>query len=160
MQVILSPLKFVEGFSLQHQSWWTRCCFRPLMQNAHSSCRWWPVKTGSWSWRKGVIPMICAPQRFYFTLQNYDLEYLIFHIVFFEWGGAWERIIGIELFIFCEDLFLLFIYMYLCVCVHMGTCGYQKRALDPLELEFQGVVTCHMGAHTWTPVLWKSKRCS
>lgn len=40
--------------------------------------------------------------------------------------------------------------VYVCnVCVH-GTRGGQKRALDPLELELQMVIICHVGAGNQT----------
>lgn len=42
-----------------------------------------------------------------------------------------------------------------CVPVHMCTCGGQKRALHPLELELH-----QMGAGNQTVLLWKSSQCS
>jgi hypothetical protein len=39
-------------------------------------------------------------------------------------------------------------HVYVCsTCMH-GTQGGEKKALDPLELELQTVVRCHMGAGT------------
>lgn len=35
--------------------------------------------------------------------------------------------------------------MYVAICV-LGACGSQKRAFDPLELEFQIAVSHHVGA--------------
>lgn len=42
--------------------------------------------------------------------------------------------------------------------LHAGTCGSQKKALDPLGL--QTVRSCHVnvGNQTWVP--WKSRQCS
>lgn len=51
--------------------------------------------------------------------------------------------------------------VYLSVCLHhmcAGTHGGQKRALDPLGLELQTVVSLHAGAGNQTQVLCKSHR--
>jgi hypothetical protein len=50
-----------------------------------------------------------------------------------------------------------------CVCVlHMSTVSWkgQKRTPDPLGLELQAVVSHHMVARNWTPVLWEKKASS
>lgn len=48
------------------------------------------------------------------------------------------------------------IYLFLCVCMYhvcAGACGVQKRVSDPLGLEVQKVVSCHVGVGTPTLVL-------
>ena len=55
---------------------------------------------------------------------------------------------------FFNDWFLSYVhwcFAYKCVCV---------RVSDPLGLELQTVVSCHVGAGNWIPVLWKSNQCS
>jgi hypothetical protein len=47
----------------------------------------------------------------------------------------------------------------LCVCMP-GACGGQKRASDPLELELQMVVNCHVSSGNQIWVLWKNNQCS
>ena len=42
---------------------------------------------------------------------------------------------------------------YVCVCVYV-------RVLDPLELDLQIVVSCHMGAGNESRILWQSSQCS
>lgn len=53
-----------------------------------------------------------------------------------------------------------FVCLYVCV-PHMmsGACGAQKREYNPLELEFQVIVSHHMGAGSRTWSLWKSSLC-
>ena len=45
-----------------------------------------------------------------------------------------------------------------CISVH-HMCAWclqrQKRALDPLRLELQIIVGCHVGTETWAPTLWR-----
>ena len=41
-----------------------------------------------------------------------------------------------------------------------GAHGGQKRVLNPLGLESQIVVNCHVGVGAHTKVLWKSSQCS
>jgi hypothetical protein len=36
----------------------------------------------------------------------------------------------------------------------------QKRAWDPLELELQMALSCHVGSGNWTWVPWESSQCS
>ena len=61
--------------------------------------------------------------------------------------------------------------LFMCVCtmccfntyVHHvlpATCGGQKKALDPLELQLQMVVSLHVGSGNLTQVLWKNSQCS
>jgi hypothetical protein len=40
------------------------------------------------------------------------------------------------------------VHMYLCTTCASGPLGGQKRVLDPLKLELQTVVSCHVGAGT------------
>lgn len=63
----------------------------------------------------------------------------------------------------------IFLFSFICVCVlhHMyedayeGTQGGQKRALDPLELELQGVCKLpDMDVGNWTQILWESTKWS
>lgn len=51
-----------------------------------------------------------------------------------------------------RDLFLIYMYMSLCVYVHMHVCahGGQKRAPDSLELELLTAVCHSPGAGNWT----------
>jgi hypothetical protein len=44
-------------------------------------------------------------------------------------------------------------------CVSLGACG-EQNALDPLELELQTVVSCHMGAENQTQVLRAARSLS
>ena len=46
------------------------------------------------------------------------------------------------------------IYMCICLVTHRG----QKRALEPLELELQMVVSCYVGARNQTWVLCKNNK--
>lgn len=68
---------------------------------------------------------------------------------------------------FFDFLFKIFYFIFLwtwifaCMCVYAllcmpVTCESQKRASDPLELELQGFMSCHVGADNWTQVLWMS----
>jgi hypothetical protein len=59
----------------------------------------------------------------------------------------------LSVWIFCSNLCLITNY------VPSGLKG-QKRASDPLRLEFQMIVSCHMGAEDQTRVLWKSSQWS
>ena len=50
-----------------------------------------------------------------------------------------------------------YFYLYIYMCVYLPVAhGVQKRALDPLELELQMVVSHHVGAENQTWVPWKS----
>ena len=51
---------------------------------------------------------------------------------------------------------------YVCMCTMCmpGTCGGQNGTLDPLELEYQMVVSHHMDAEDQTLVLCKNNQCS
>lgn len=40
---------------------------------------------------------------------------------------------------------------------HVGALRHQKRELNPVEMEFQMVVSCHVSAGTQTQGLWKSR---
>lgn len=57
-------------------------------------------------------------------------------------------------FIFILWLFCLFVCL-LTTCMP-GDWGDEKKSLYPLELDLQMVVTCQMGAGTWTQVLWEA----
>lgn len=41
-----------------------------------------------------------------------------------------------------------------------GTCGGQRKVLDPLEMESEMVVSFHVGSGNLAQVLWKSSQCS
>lgn len=41
----------------------------------------------------------------------------------------------------------------------LGTQRSQKKASDPQELEFQIIVSHHVGTENQTQVLWKSNKC-
>jgi hypothetical protein len=68
----------------------------------------------------------------------------------------------------CQFYCLYLFYVYGCFWLHICLCamympgakGGQKRAPDPLELEFQMVVTYHVGARNQKQVIWKSSQCS
>lgn len=40
---------------------------------------------------------------------------------------------------------------------HVGAPRHQERELNPVEMEFQMVVSCHVSAGTQTQGLWKSR---
>jgi hypothetical protein len=40
--------------------------------------------------------------------------------------------------------------------VALPACVFFARVSDPMELELQSVVSCHVGAGNWTQDLWKS----
>ena len=62
--------------------------------------------------------------------------------------------LAIFFFILCVWMFHLHGYAYT---AHIpGVCRGWKRVLDPLQLELQMVVSCHVGAENQTWVLWKS----
>lgn len=75
---------------------------------------------------------------------------------------TWNRT-SVFLFKKCSEI--LFIFMSVCVkwclCTKCGSaCRAQKKVLDHLELEFQKIVSCHIGVGSWTLVLLKSSQYS
>jgi hypothetical protein len=55
-----------------------------------------------------------------------------------------------------------YVCMYVCIytrCMH-GTCGGQKRKLDPLKLELLIVVSHHVSSEAWTQILCKTSKYS
>lgn len=45
-------------------------------------------------------------------------------------------------------------------CVYVVAEEVRRGKLDPLELEFHVVVSCHMGPRNRTQVLWKNRQCA
>jgi hypothetical protein len=70
-------------------------------------------------------------------------------------SGRAEGVIGYNSWKWAKDF--LFYYMWMVFCLHVCLCTMcvpcahkgQKRASDPLELDFQTVVSHHMGAGNW-----------
>lgn len=48
--------------------------------------------------------------------------------------------------------------MFVCVLHAFGSCGGQKRVLEPLKLELQRVMTCYVGTGHQAWVLCKSSK--
>lgn len=64
-----------------------------------------------------------------------------------------------------RPLFLKVYFIFVCVCVYGGTWAHeyrcpQKTERDPLEMESQNVVSCHVGARNQAWVLCKSSKSS
>ena len=94
---------------------------------------------------------VCAPQfsvSFFFSPSLRDQTQ---HLVLAKQSSTQSWIPNQSFF---NDWFLSYVhwcFAYKCVCV---------RVSDPLGLELQTVVSCHVGAGNWIPVLCKSNKCS
>lgn len=66
---------------------------------------------------------------------------------------------GEEVKPFCFNFMCVSSASSLCTTLMLGAQGVQQRALDPLELVLQIVVSHHMGTETQTPVVRKSSEC-